>query len=64
VTTQIFLASTAFGQPGGSELPLWERHFRRLWSLGDDQLHLVVESIQVNPAQGLCQILGDARINV
>jgi hypothetical protein len=51
-------------QPRGSELPLWERYFRRLWSLGDDQLHLVVESIQVNPAQGLCHILGDARIDV
>jgi hypothetical protein len=51
-------------QPRGSELPLWERYFRRLWSLGDDQLHLVVESIQVNPSQGLCQILGDARIDV
>jgi hypothetical protein len=51
-------------QPRGSELPLWERFFRRLWLLGDDQLHLVVESIQVNPAQGLCQILGDARIDV
>jgi hypothetical protein len=51
-------------QPRGSELPLWERYFRWLWSLGDDQLHLVVESIQVNPAQGLCQILGDARIDV
>jgi hypothetical protein len=51
-------------QPRSTEVPLWERYFRRLWSLGDDQLHLVVESIQVNPAQGLCQILGDSRIDV
>jgi len=51
-------------QPRSSELPLWERSFRRLWSLGDDQLQLVVESIQVNPAQALCKILGDARIDV
>jgi hypothetical protein len=51
-------------QPRSSELSLWERYFRRLWSLGDDQLQLVVESIQVNPAQALCKILGDARIDV
>jgi Alpha-2,8-polysialyltransferase (POLYST) len=51
-------------QPRRIEVPLWERYFRRLWSLGDDQLHLVVESIQVNPAQGLCQIFCDAQIDV
>jgi Alpha-2,8-polysialyltransferase (POLYST) len=51
-------------QPRSNELPLWERYFRLLWSLGGDDIHLVVESIQVNPAQGLCQVFGDARIDV
>jgi hypothetical protein len=51
-------------QPRRIEVPLWERYLRGLWSLGNDQVHLVVESIQVNPAQALCQILGDARIDV
>lgn len=50
--------------PRGADLPLWERHFRVLWDLGADDLHLIVESIQVNPAQALCRILGDARIDV
>ena len=50
--------------PRRADLPLWERHFRQLWGLGDDDLHLVVESIQVNPAQALCRIFGDARIDV
>jgi hypothetical protein len=50
--------------PRVGDLPLWERHFRDLWGLGDSDLHLVVESIHVNPAQALCRIFGDARIDV
>jgi Alpha-2,8-polysialyltransferase (POLYST) len=51
-------------RPRPGDLPLWERHFRLLWDLGDDDLHLVVESIHVNPAQALVRIFGDARIDV
>ena len=50
--------------PRPEDLPLWERHLRALWDLGADDLHLIVESIQVNPAQALCRIFGDARIDV
>jgi hypothetical protein len=50
--------------PRLADLPLWERHFRVLWDLGADDLQLIVESIQVNPAQALCRIFGDARIDV
>ena len=50
--------------PRVGDLPLWERHFRGLWDLGADDLHLIVESIQVNPAQALCRIFGDARIDL
>jgi glycosyltransferase involved in cell wall biosynthesis len=50
--------------PRIGDLPLWERHFRQLWELGSSDLHLVVESIHVNPAQALCRIFGDARIDV
>jgi Alpha-2,8-polysialyltransferase (POLYST) len=32
--------------------------------LGADDLHLVVESINVNPAQAVCRIFGDARIDI
>jgi Alpha-2,8-polysialyltransferase (POLYST) len=51
-------------RPRPGDLPLWERHFRQLWDLGADDLHLVVESIQTNPAQALCRIFGDARIDI
>jgi hypothetical protein len=50
--------------PRIGDLPLWERHFRQLWELGGSDLHLVVESIHINPAQALCRIFGDARIDV
>ena len=51
-------------RPRQGDLPLWERHFRQLWQLGADDLHFIVESIQVNPAQALCRIFGDARIDI
>jgi Alpha-2,8-polysialyltransferase (POLYST) len=51
-------------RPRLGDLPLWERHFRLIWDLGADDLHLIVESIQVNPAQALCRIFGDARIDL
>lgn len=50
--------------PRLGDLPLWERHLRQLWGLGSSDLHLVVESIHVNPAQALCRIFGDAQIDV
>lgn len=49
--------------PRPEDLPVWERALRSLWSLEGD-LHLVLESIQVPPALALCQILGDAAIDV
>ncbi|MFE7780805.1 polysialyltransferase family glycosyltransferase [Streptomyces nigrescens] len=55
--------------PGGwsprpDDVPLWERHLRLLWGLGDDRVELVVESIQVNPALALAQLFPDAPIDV
>ncbi|WP_406455468.1 alpha-2,8-polysialyltransferase family protein [Streptomyces sp. NBC_01622] len=55
--------------PGGwsprlDDVPLWERHLRLLWNLGDDEVELVVESIQVNPALGVCQIFTGAPVTV
>ncbi|MGY0069364.1 polysialyltransferase family glycosyltransferase [Streptomyces sp. QTS137] len=55
--------------PGGwaprlEDVPLWERYLRLLWGLGDDDLALAVESIQVNPALGMTQIFTDAPITV
>lgn len=51
-------------RPRGSDLPMIERHLRHTWSLGVDDVHLVVESIQADPALALCQIFPDAAIDV
>ncbi|MCW7946142.1 hypothetical protein AAW14_30130 [Streptomyces hygroscopicus] len=55
--------------PGGwaprpDDAPLWERHLRLAWDLGDDDIELAVESIQVNPALGVCQIFTGAPVTV
>ncbi|MEU6003201.1 alpha-2,8-polysialyltransferase family protein [Streptomyces sp. NPDC047197] len=55
--------------PGGwaprmDDVPLWERYIRLLWDLGDDDIELAVESIQVNPALALTQIFTGAPVDV
>ncbi len=55
--------------PGGwsprpDEVPLWERHFRLLWDLGEDDLELVLESIQVAPSLSFAQVFTGAPITV
>ncbi|MEU9476326.1 alpha-2,8-polysialyltransferase family protein [Streptomyces sp. NPDC048191] len=55
--------------PGGwaprvDDMPLWERFLRHEWQLGDDDVELAVESIQVNPALALAQIFTGAPVTV
>ncbi|MFI2202292.1 alpha-2,8-polysialyltransferase family protein [Streptomyces sp. NPDC020192] len=55
--------------PGGwaprvDDMPLWERFLRHEWRLGDDDVELVVESIQVNPSLALGQIFNGAPVTV
>ena len=50
--------------PRTGDLPLWERHFRTLWDLGEDDLQLAVQTPWVNPALAVCRIFADARIDV
>ncbi|MFE5300822.1 alpha-2,8-polysialyltransferase family protein [Streptomyces sp. NPDC056632] len=55
--------------PGGwtprpDDLPLLQRHLRRLWALGTDRVELVVESLQVAPALTIAQLFPDALIDV
>ncbi|MFI6039862.1 polysialyltransferase family glycosyltransferase [Streptomyces sp. NPDC051315] len=50
--------------PRGDDIPLWERYVRLLWDLGDDEVHLAVESVQVNPALALCQLFTGAPVDV
>ncbi|CAL2068826.1 polysialyltransferase family glycosyltransferase [Streptomyces murinus] len=55
--------------PGGwaprvDDMPLWERFLRHEWRLGTEDVELVVESIQVNPALALGQIFNGAPVTV
>ncbi|MCX2185640.1 alpha-2,8-polysialyltransferase family protein [Streptomyces sp. SKN60] len=54
--------------PRADDLPMLQRHLRRLWRLGDDRtadrIELVVESLQVAPALTIAQLLPDASIDV
>ncbi|MDQ0992671.1 alpha-2,8-polysialyltransferase family protein [Streptomyces sp. V3I7] len=55
--------------PGGwsprqDDTVLWERHLRLAWNLGDADVELAVESIQVNPALGIAQIFTGAPVTV
>jgi len=50
--------------PRADEVPLWERHLRMLWNLGDDDVELIVESIQVAPALSFVQVFIGAPITV
>lgn len=50
--------------PRNEELPLFEKLLRHHWDLGQAPVSLVLESIQVNPAQALARIFFDAPIAV
>lgn len=50
--------------PRSDDIPMWERYIRLLWDLGDDDVELAVESIQVNPALALAQIFTGAPVDV
>ncbi|MFF3816051.1 alpha-2,8-polysialyltransferase family protein [Streptomyces bluensis] len=51
-------------QPRLDDAPLWERHLRLAWNLGEDDIELAVESIQVQPALGIAQIFTGAPVTV
>ncbi|MGW4229825.1 polysialyltransferase family glycosyltransferase [Streptomyces sp. NPDC004980] len=50
--------------PRPDDLPLWERYLRLAWDLGDDDVELTIESIQVNPAIAVAQIFTGVPIDV
>ncbi|MEU3348522.1 alpha-2,8-polysialyltransferase family protein [Streptomyces sp. NPDC006700] len=50
--------------PRPDDFPLFERHLRLLWDLGDDRVALVMESLQVNPALAIAQSFAEAPIDV
>ncbi|MBQ0828531.1 polysialyltransferase family glycosyltransferase [Streptomyces tagetis] len=50
--------------PRPDDVPLWERYLRGLWRLGDDEVRLVVESVQESPSLALCQVFTGAPVDV
>ncbi|MFF7210292.1 polysialyltransferase family glycosyltransferase [Streptomyces sp. NPDC008238] len=50
--------------PRPEDVPLWERHLRRLWGLGQDEVELVVESLHVEPALALVNVFPGAPVGV
>ncbi|MEU6224097.1 polysialyltransferase family glycosyltransferase [Streptomyces sp. NPDC047042] len=50
--------------PRADDIPIWERHLRLLWNLGDDHVELAVESVQVNPSLALCRLFNGAPVDV
>ncbi|WP_416984161.1 polysialyltransferase family glycosyltransferase [Streptomyces sp. T028] len=50
--------------PSPDDVPLFERYLRLLWGLGEDRVEIVLESIQVNPAQAVAQLFPGAPIEV
>ncbi|MEU7467386.1 polysialyltransferase family glycosyltransferase [Streptomyces sp. NPDC044984] len=50
--------------PRPADVPLLERHLRRLWGLGDDRVELVLESVAVPPALAVAQLFTGAPVHV
>ncbi|AXG79883.1 polysialyltransferase family glycosyltransferase [Streptomyces paludis] len=50
--------------PRPDDIPLWERYLRLSWQLGSDEVELIVESLQVNPALAIAQIFTAAPLTV
>ncbi|MGW1197307.1 polysialyltransferase family glycosyltransferase [Streptomyces sp. NPDC002536] len=50
--------------PRPDDTPLWERHLRLLWGLGTDEVTIVLESLQVNPAMAVAQMFPGAPLEV
>ncbi|MCX4805287.1 polysialyltransferase family glycosyltransferase [Streptomyces sp. NPDC058682] len=50
--------------PRAEDVPIWERQLRALWNLGEDRVELIVESLQVPPAQSLCRLFPGAAVDV
>ncbi|MFI2355561.1 polysialyltransferase family glycosyltransferase [Streptomyces anulatus] len=60
----IFPFHPASWTPRADDAPLWERHFRRAWGLGDEELELVVDSPHAGPARALTQVFAGVPVDV
>jgi Alpha-2,8-polysialyltransferase (POLYST) len=51
-------------RPGRDDLAVLRRLVRDTWRIGDEPVHLMVESIQVRPAQTVAELFPDAPITI
>ncbi|MFI7329243.1 polysialyltransferase family glycosyltransferase [Streptomyces rubiginosohelvolus] len=51
-------------RPRADDAPLWERHFRRAWDLGAEELELIVDSPHAGPARALTQVFAGTPVDV
>ncbi|MEU6809197.1 polysialyltransferase family glycosyltransferase [Streptomyces sp. NPDC046831] len=50
--------------PRADDVPLWERHLRLLWRLGDDEVRLTVESVEAGAGLALCRLFPGTAVDV
>ncbi|MFJ6849514.1 polysialyltransferase family glycosyltransferase [Streptomyces sp. NPDC091271] len=50
--------------PRADDVPLWERHLRRAWDLGDEEVELALESPHASPSQAVAQIFTGGPVTV
>lgn len=50
--------------PRADDVPLWERHLRRAWGLGDEEVELALESPHTAPALAVAQIFTGGPVTV
>ncbi|MFI2778312.1 polysialyltransferase family glycosyltransferase [Streptomyces sp. ALB3] len=50
--------------PRADDVPLWERHLRRAWDLGDEEVELVLESPHTGPALAVAQVFTGVPVTV
>ncbi|MFF5895090.1 polysialyltransferase family glycosyltransferase [Streptomyces argenteolus] len=60
----VFPLHPAAWTPRPDDVPLWERHLRRAWDLGDGEVELVLESPHDSPAQALAQVFTGGPVTV
>ncbi|WP_329232090.1 alpha-2,8-polysialyltransferase family protein [Streptomyces sp. NBC_01460] len=60
----VFPLHPAAWSPRPDDVPLWERHLRRAWDLGDEEVELALESPHTAPSQSLAQIFTGGPVTV